>query len=308
VSSSLAITTGIPDSNSLSISTEILNIEGNNFDGETTTITARAADRYNNPVLDGTAINFITEGGVIGSTEEGLPAGACFTTNGSCSVVLSSQEPRPSDGNVTVLAYAVGEESFEDNNANGRHDDGEFAFHVAEPFVDAEAVPSSSNRSIDIAGGDFDQYIDTNGNGQWDGQNTTYEGLLCSGIECGTANTTLVSRDIIVVFGASSFIVTVTNVTLNGNDGTVTVTIQDRPGRNKLPPAGTTLSVSSSLGTILDGTETIADSNGDGPISYTFIVRQAIVAGSGTITATVTTPNGIKSQGTSSIQQLINRP
>ncbi|MFT7406053.1 hypothetical protein [Zhongshania sp.] len=307
VSSSLAITTGIPDSNSFSISAEILNIEGNNFDGETTAITARAADRYNNPVLDGTAINFITEGGAIGSVNgapEESPAGTCFTLNGVCSVLLSSQQPKPSDGNVTVLAYAVGEESFEDEDANGRHDDGELTFHVVEPFVDAEAIPSSSSRDIDIAGGDFDQYIDTNGNGQWDTQNTTYEGLLCSGAECGTSNTTLVSRDIIIVFGASSFDVTVTNVILNGSDGVVTVTIQDKAGRNKLPAAGTTLSVSSSFGTILNGNETIADSNSDGPISYAFFVRQAANPGSGTITATVTTPNSIKSQGTSSIQQL----
>jgi hypothetical protein len=307
VSSSLAITTGIPDSNSFSISAEILNIEGNNFDGKTTAITARAADRYNNPVLDGTAINFITEGGAIGSVNgapEESPAGTCFTLNGVCSVLLSSQQPKPSDGNVTVLAYAVGEESFEDEDANGRHDDGELTFHVVEPFVDAEAIPSSSSRDIDIAGGDFDQYIDTNGNGQWDTQNTTYEGLLCSGAECGTSNTTLVSRDIIIVFGASSFDVTVTNVILNGSDGVVTVTIQDKAGRNKLPAAGTTLSVSSSFGTILNGNETIADSNSDGPISYAFFVRQAANPGSGTITATVTTPNSIKSQGTSSIQQL----
>jgi hypothetical protein len=307
VSSSLAITTGIPDSNSFSISAEILNIEGNNFDGETTAITARAADRYNNPVLDGTAINFITEGGAIGSVNgapEESPAGTCFTLNGVCSVLLSSQQPKPSDGNVTVLAYAVGEESFEDEDANGRHDDGELTFHVVEPFVDAEAIPSSSSRDIDIAGGDFDQYIDTNENGQWDTQNTTYEGLLCSGAECGTSNTTLVSRDIIIVFGASSFDVTVTNVILNGSDGVVTVTIQDKAGRNKLPAAGTTLSVSSSFGTILNGNETIADSNSDGPISYAFFVRQAANPGSGTITATVTTPNSIKSQGTSSIQQL----
>jgi hypothetical protein len=306
VSSSLAITTGIPDSNSLSISTEILNIEGNNFDGETTTITARAADRFNNPVLDGTAINFITEGGVIGSTEGGLPAGACFTTNGACSVVLSSQDPRPSNGNVTVLAYAVGE----DTNANGRRDKDEKITHVAEPFLDDEALPSSSIRTFDTAGigNGFDQYIDTNNNGQWDDENsnTTYEGLLCSE-GCGT-NTTLISKDIIIVFGTSSFDITVSSVVLNGADGAVTITIQDKAGRNKLPPAGTTLTVTTSFGTIVAGSETIADSNGDGPISYTFIVRQATPAGSGTITATVTTPNGIKSQGTSSIQQLIDKP
>ena len=75
-------------------------------------LTARLADHFRNPVPDGTVVNFTTEGGSI--------VASCQTTPGACSSTMTSQAPRlATDNRVTVLAYAVGEESFIDLNGNG---------------------------------------------------------------------------------------------------------------------------------------------------------------------------------------------
>ena len=51
-------------------------------------MTAFAADHFNNPVPDGSTIQFTTEGGAI------FPP-SCKTVNGTCSVTWRSQDPRP---------------------------------------------------------------------------------------------------------------------------------------------------------------------------------------------------------------------
>jgi hypothetical protein len=123
VSDVLVVSTGIPDQNSFSISASTFNIEGLNYDGVTSDITVRLADHFNNWVPDGTAVGFRTTGGSI-------PA-SCVTTNGACTVQLTSQNPRsgpalaPVNFRAVILAYALGEESFSDLNNNGRYDPGE---------------------------------------------------------------------------------------------------------------------------------------------------------------------------------------
>jgi len=82
----LTVNTGIPDQNSMSISTSVQNIEGDGLDGLTTTITVRMSDAFNNPVTDGTAVTFRTE---LASVESD-----CLTSGGACSVVLTTQDPR----------------------------------------------------------------------------------------------------------------------------------------------------------------------------------------------------------------------
>ncbi|MBD3648596.1 MAG: hypothetical protein HUJ31_14345 [Pseudomonadales bacterium] len=93
LSDQLSINTGIADQNSMSVSASTLNIEGDQFDGITTTLTVRMSDKFNNPVFDGTAVAFRSE---LGSID-----GSCNTTGGACAVTLTSQEPRsPLDPNV----------------------------------------------------------------------------------------------------------------------------------------------------------------------------------------------------------------
>ena len=64
-SSILAVASGRPTQSSLSLSLGKFAIRGFNFDGEETTVTLAMADRQGNPVPDGTAVNFTSEGGVM---------------------------------------------------------------------------------------------------------------------------------------------------------------------------------------------------------------------------------------------------
>ena len=117
LSDTLTISTGLPIQKFMSMSAEKYNIEGLNYDNETTQITVLLADQYGNPVSDDTAINFVTEGGAVGTSQQG----ACVTRNGGCTVSLRSQEFRPKNGRVTVLAYLQGIESFTDTNGDGQY-------------------------------------------------------------------------------------------------------------------------------------------------------------------------------------------
>ncbi len=140
-SNTLTITTGLPTQDFFSLSVQTYNIEGWKYDGITSALTVIASDRLGNPVPDGTAINFITEGCQI------TPA-SCTTgppnPSGTCSVNFTSAQSRPTDGRVTILAYAVGEKSFVDANGNNSYDTGETFYDLG------------------------DLYIDANENGQWD--------------------------------------------------------------------------------------------------------------------------------------------
>lgn len=117
LSDALTVSTGLPIQKSMSMSVDKYNIEGGEVDGITASITVRLADQYGNPVSNGTAINFVTEGGAVGSAAQG----ACTTSDGACTVSLISQNFRPVNGRVTVLAYAQGIEDFVDANGDGQY-------------------------------------------------------------------------------------------------------------------------------------------------------------------------------------------
>ena len=236
----LVISTGIADQNSFSLSRSIFNVHGLNVDGNEVMVNARLADHFNNPVPDGTAVSFITEGGVIEPS--------CTTINGTCSVTWRSSNPRPFTdsmyentifekcdsglpcplgivkgttldnleidrplgGRATVLAYAIGEETFSDLNGNGYYDSQDFfseLFDIPEAFIDhnedgtyggkdcnAPAEACSGNNS---EGDEFEEFIDFDNNGDWTIGNSMYNGLLCRP-EDVTIN--LCSRDLVNVF------------------------------------------------------------------------------------------------------------
>lgn len=140
-SNTLTITTGLPTQNFFSLSTlGNHNIEGWRFDGETTDFQIIASDRLGNSVPDGTVINFIAEGGNLGNgpSQEGEPPTAsCVTSNGACSVGLRSAEFRPTNGRVTILAYAIGEKSFRDTiTGNNSYDAGETFYDLGNIYID----------------------------------------------------------------------------------------------------------------------------------------------------------------------------
>jgi len=128
-SNTLTITTGLPTQNFFSLSASTCNIEGWAYDGVTSTLTIIASDRLGTPVPDGTAVNFITEGAQVSSS--------CTTSSGTCSATFTSSAYRPTDGRVTVLAYALGEKSFVDTDGDNAYDSGETYYDIGDPYIDA---------------------------------------------------------------------------------------------------------------------------------------------------------------------------
>lgn len=132
-SSVVVIASGRPAQARVSLAIGKSAIRGFNFDGATTTITMSLADRQGNPVPDGTAVNFVTEGGVMipPTCVTGAVAG-----DSQCTVNIRSQNPRPSNGLVSILAYAAGEENFVDANFNNVYDCGESFSDIGTAYRD----------------------------------------------------------------------------------------------------------------------------------------------------------------------------
>lgn len=187
-SNGLSISTGFPDMDSVSLTANRYNINGWNYDGATATITVRMADHFNNPIPDGTAINFITDGGRIGDLKT---SGQCQSKNSECSITLNSQNTRPTNGRVHIVAYAIGEESFVDKNyniyadqdservdINGVSSDiGEAFINVNENYVKDAQGNNILSKPIFDAG--IDQLIDFNSDGIYNGPDGYFNGTLC---------------------------------------------------------------------------------------------------------------------------------
>lgn len=112
LSKEVSVSTGRVTQTGLSISISKNSLQ-NSKDGDTASITASMVDRVGNPVPDGTVISFVTEGGRITPN--------CATAQGSCSVTLTTQDPRPSDNRITVLAFAEGEKSYIDTDGDNQY-------------------------------------------------------------------------------------------------------------------------------------------------------------------------------------------
>ena len=249
-SSQLVVTTGIPDQNSFSLSASVLAPEAWGHDGEKSVITARLADRFNNPVPDGTAVTFTTEGGSI--------EGSCTTTNGACSVDWISQSPRPCGetmgvdevvldpslgpnvciddpantntndtdpttgfaplgqpygGRATIIATVVGEESFIDTNGDGVFDDGDTMTDLPEAWID---------ENEDGARGAYEPFFDFNSNGSYDAADGAFNGVLCNRTVaplCSSNETLHVRRSLVLVMSGSGAYIDVLDSTSTPVDG-----------------------------------------------------------------------------------------
>ncbi|MEY4429987.1 MAG: hypothetical protein RLZZ182_2676, partial [Pseudomonadota bacterium] len=131
VSNLLAINAGLPTQRAFSFSAEAYNPDGWARDGTESGIRVQLTDRFANPVPDGTSISFVAEGASI------IPA-RCTTTNGICSVKLVTSNYRPANGRVTVVAFAQGEESFEDANGDSQYTAGETFTDLGPIFIDKD--------------------------------------------------------------------------------------------------------------------------------------------------------------------------
>jgi len=220
-SSVLVVSTGIPDQDSFSLSATILNPEGWDRDGTEVEIRARLADAYNNPVPDGTAVSFTTEGGSIQPS--------CLTSGGACSVTWTSQLPKPEGhvlahntndeytyftnqpdvthvpelyntlgqqygGRATIIATAIGEESFPDLNGNGRFDASEVLafsgtdvsgrlYDLKEAYADYNEDGFYNPGETDVneqIGGELEEFTDFNNDGAFTPNDGKYNGVLCA--------------------------------------------------------------------------------------------------------------------------------
>jgi len=303
-SSGLTITTGIPDQDSFSLGATILNPEFRDVDGNTTVLTVRLGDHFNNPVPDGTVVNFTTEGGSI--------VASCSTVASACSSTLISQAPRPADGRVTVLAYAVGEESFTDLNGNGVAD-----LAPVNELVDGTGASTDLSEAFrdDNENGVRDAnepFIDFNQNGAYDGPDGKFSGVLCDSVKssagtCSTNKSIHVRKQMVIVFSGSTAVITLPAIDLNAGGGlagcggpqNISIGIVDVAGN--VMPAGTKIELKTTNGTLGTTNFLVTNSNQLIPAPYTTTIRGDGSAASGAcvdststgaLTVTVTTPGG----------------
>jgi hypothetical protein len=129
------VSTGTPNQRFMSMSVDKYNLNWA-LDGDKTSVTIFVADSAGNPVPEGTTVQFSTEGGQIQTSCRLSGAKAGSASISSCSVEFVTQNFRPLDGRVTLLAWLEGEEAFVDQNANGRFDAGETFYEGGQLFRD----------------------------------------------------------------------------------------------------------------------------------------------------------------------------
>lgn len=131
VSNALAINAGLPTQRAVSFSAAAFNVDGWSRDGVESEIRVQLTDRFANPVPDGTSISFVAEGASV------LPA-RCQTVDGVCRVKFVTSDYRPANGRVTVVAYAQGEESFDDQDGDNKYTLGEAFGDMGPVFIDKD--------------------------------------------------------------------------------------------------------------------------------------------------------------------------
>lgn len=218
-SEQLTVNTGLPQQLGFSLATSNANPEAGNIDGEKVTVTARLSDSFGNPAPNDTTVNFTSEGGQIEPS--------CLTQNGACSVTWTSSSPRPQDHRITVLAYALGHETFFDTNGNNQFDStdgGAIAkaclfngtpvacsgngldietFH-SQGFSDLPTAFRDDNENFAYDSGE--RYFDNLASSSYKAADMKFNGPQCQGTLCGTgqANKTYVRKAVVMVMSGSN--------------------------------------------------------------------------------------------------------
>ena len=297
-SGQLTVTTGIPDQDSFSLAVQCPNVEAWGRDGVQVPVTARLADRFNNPVPDGTAVTFNTEGGQIQSQ---CQTASTQAQSGFCTVNWTSANPRPGAtpaggdpraGRSTVFATAIGEESFTDANGNGSFDVGESFLDMPERFRDENESGAYENGEL---------IYDFNNNSTRDPADAVFNGVLCNDPARCNANavsTGISASNLIIMSSGSPNNVspaagTIINIAALPGGATMAVLFADL-NNNPLPQgtkitatvSGTGLSVASpSSFTVPCATE---------PTQYAFTVNASATAIDGVLTHSVEAPSGLQ--------------
>jgi hypothetical protein len=290
-SNQLSVSTGVPTQVAFSLAVQCQNVEAYNLDGITVPVTARLADRFSNPVADGTAVQFNASGGHI---QPQCTTQTTSTESGLCSVNWVSADPRPQPpqskkaGRVRVFAMAIGEESFVDANGNGTFDNGETFTDLAEGYRD-----DNENGMYDV--GEF--FYDFNNNGSRDPPDGIFNGVLCKDTT-GRCDPNKTSSGIT----AANYIIMSTQTpggispgpgtslgTLNpNNSATYAFLIADDNG-NPMANGTTVTAQVSGTGVSIPGVSSYTYPCTINPLSYAFtVVADSTATGTATLTITVT--------------------
>ncbi len=304
-SSAIAIATGPPDQNSMSLSAETLNPRAWNLDGREVKITALLADRYNNKIADGSSISFTTEFGAIDPS--------CITSGGGCTVIWRSQNPRTNSfggrpGVTTIMATVEGEESFIDVDADGVFSDG--VLPNGDPYTDlftdlAEAFRDDNNNLTYDTG---EVFVDFNIDGIHNPGNNLYNGKGCThSSECDHVTDAITVRDSIeLVLAEDSPLIS--RVQFNNTGavaypvGTPTFNTQDDSSISftiggvtnaQVLPIGSTINFAVSNSEIVAGSNhTVANSNSAAQIYTVFISPDDTPSNDGFLTIAITVGDG----------------
>jgi hypothetical protein len=323
-SPTISIGGGVASATHFNLTRLPINLAGLEWSGLTSTITAFIADRFGNyNVLTGTSVSFYTEAGAIDRSD-------ITDATGLTSVIFRTQAPPPADvvplawettlqsylnltygisttahprdGWVTVLSTVQGEEAFNDANANGLYDLGESFTDLGEPFIDKNDDGCRNSGTQKNCGGvissstdPFEEYIDANGNGQYDAPNGVWDGPGCTGVGCQTSK--MIWDDIMLAFTGNPAYCEISPVKFDSivSGGSQSFKFMVGDVNVNAPIGGTTIAVTSDAGT-LTGTKayTVPDMLG-GPVEISFSLINAVCTTCGktkraTITVTVTTP------------------
>ncbi len=319
-SSQLTVSTGIPASAGFSISVgspsyassgnACTNVEAYGVDGVTVPVTVRLSDRYNNPAMDGTSVAFYTNGGhIVGSCTTPSAAGAA---DGTCTATWTSANPRPlmnsdtpalkADGRATILATAIGEESFTDTNGNGYWDTGE-------PFVDLGEPYDDANENGMFDSGEY--FLDFNQSSTRDAGDGTFKGITCTGAPptCSNKSLAIGATHLLIMstsgaqisampvsgFGTAGSAYTIPHSTTTPavtNSGTLQYTVMDLNGNPMAAGTTVTVTADSAIGTISGpgANWTIGCRSALGGDTLSVSLAAGTSAASGNITITVTSP------------------
>lgn len=325
-SSAIAISTGLPSQRIFTLSADTFNIEGFDVSGITSNVTARLSDTFGNPLPNDTVVTFTSEGGQIGSS--------CLTSEGACSVIWTSANPGVTDGWLTILATAIGNETLFDSNGNNAFDDNDGG------AIDDELNTASGFGATNAGATGFVDYSeawrDDNENPLWDSgepffdynNNQIFDDAdgLFNGVQCidsalcgmGTAASIHVCKALrLLVSGSDAYIdifdtanvLLISNYNAPSSPASIVIARASKITLSALTcdvfanvmPANTGFAVSSAQGVItLTSGDTVTNSNELGRTQFVFEIENTLADEDASIVANIqillTTPQGIETR------------